>query len=135
VLNVGCNSLSRKESSEVVFVASDGSKRATFNLEVVDSEPLRQKGLMFRDSLPENGGMLFIFDESEQLSFWMKNTKIPLDMIFIGSDRTVQGILESVPPMNEEPRYIPNTQSRYVVELAAGSSSRAGIRVGDTVRW
>jgi uncharacterized membrane protein (UPF0127 family) len=65
----------------------------------------------------------------------MKNTKISLDMIFIGEDRAVQGIVTNVPPMNEQPRSVPNIESRYVVELGAGVAESRGIRVGDVVRW
>jgi uncharacterized membrane protein (UPF0127 family) len=120
---------------EVVFVAPDGSERGRFHLEVADTEPLRQKGLMFRDSLPAEGGMLFIFESVAPRTFWMKNTKISLDMIFIGEDRAVQGIVTNVPPMNEQPRSVPNIESRYVVELGAGVAESRGIRVGDVVRW
>lgn len=120
---------------QVVFVAPDGSERGRFQLEVADTEPLRQKGLMFRDSLPPQGGMIFIFESAAPRSFWMKNTKISLDMIFIGEDRSVQGIVAKVPPMNEQPRSVPNIESRYVVELGAGVVESRGIRVGDVVRW
>ena len=120
---------------EVSFAAPDGGERGRFSLEVADTEPLRQRGLMFRDSLPQTGGMLFIFDEEEPRSFWMKNTKIPLDMIFISTEKKVQGILAAVPPMNEEPRSVPGVASRYVVELASGVAAERGIAVGDVVAW
>lgn len=133
---VGCRAKPLRDGlKEVVFVAPDGSERGRFYLEVAESEPLRQKGLMFRDSLPEKGGMLFIFESVAPRTFWMKNTKIPLDMIFIGEDRSVQGIVAEVPPMNEQPRSVPHIQSRYVVELGAGVAGEHGIRVGDVVRW
>lgn len=122
-------------TKEVAFIAADGSVRARFFLEVVDTEPLRQKGLMFRESLPADGGMLFIFDDPAPLTFWMKNTKLSLDMIFLGSDRSVQGILPLVPPMNEEPRSVPGIESQYVIELGAGVAAAKGIQVGDVVRW
>lgn len=131
ILLVACQGAAK----EVTFVAPDGSARARFQLEVVDTEPLRQKGLMFRESLAPDGGMLFIFEKSAPLTFWMKNTKISLDMLFIGSDRSVQGILSSVPPMNEQPRSVPGVESQYVVELGAGVAAAHGIQVGDVVRW
>lgn len=135
-LSVGCRDSSPSRGMKrVSFVAPDGSERARFLLEIADTEPLRQKGLMFRESLPADGGMLFIFEELAPRTFWMKNTKLSLDMIFVGSDRSVQGILASVPPMNEEPRSVPGVTSQYVIELAAGVAAGKGIRVGDVVRW
>lgn len=133
---VGCRDNAPSSGTKrVTFIAPDGSERTRFFLEVVDTEPLRQKGLMFRESLPPDGGMLFVFEEPAPLTFWMKNTKLSLDMIFVGSDRSVQGILASVPPMNEEPRSVPGIESQYVIELAAGVAAEKGIRVGDVVRW
>ena len=133
---IGCGDpRSRNSAVEVSFTAPDGTERGEFALEVANTEPLRQRGLMFRDSLSRTGGMLFIFDEEEPRAFWMKNTKIPLDMIFISSEKKVQGILPGVPPMNEEPRAVPGVASRYVVELASGVAAERGIAVGDVVAW
>ena len=101
-------------------------------LEIADDENERAKGLMFRRSLEENSGMLFIFQDDSVRSFWMKNTYIPLDMIFVDSNKKVVGILKNVPPLTEDPRSV-GKPSRYVVELAAGETDRLGIGEGSVL--
>lgn len=77
--------------------------------------------------------MLFLFPQSQRLTFWMKNTLIPLDMVFVGSDWTVIGVVENVPPQTEAPRYI-DGNSQYVLEFNAGTAKRVGIVPGTVVR-
>jgi hypothetical protein len=88
---------------------------------------------MFRKSLEDLKGMIFIFPEEREHSFWMKNTYIPLDMLFIAKDLTVVGILENVPPLTETLRTV-GKPSMYVVELAGGVTRKFGIKVGDRLR-
>ena len=82
----------------------------------------RARGLMFRDHLDPDTGMLFIFAEPEVHSFWMHNTLISLDMIHLGDDRTVVGVVASAPPRNDEPRSV-GKPARYVLEVAAGEAA------------
>jgi uncharacterized membrane protein (UPF0127 family) len=106
---------------------------AVYALEVVADEEQRAQGLMFRDQLRPNTGMLFVFPSDGEYSFWMKNTLIPLDMIWIDTSQTIVHIKRDVPPCKIEncPSYGPGVQSRYVLELAAGEAAKHNLKVGD----
>jgi uncharacterized membrane protein (UPF0127 family) len=104
----------------------------SFDVEVAASDDERMKGLMFRRELASNEGMLFIFPDEKRNSFWMKNTLIPLDMVFISKDWKVVGIVKNAPPLTEEPRSV-DTPSQYVLELLGGTSDRLGIGQGDGI--
>ena len=105
-----------------------------FQVEVVDTPLGRQKGLMHRTSLPEATGMLFVFPAEAQRSFWMRNTLIPLDMIFIRSDKTILGIVENAEPRTDTSRGVPG-DSQYVLELIGGSASRYRLRSEQTTHF
>jgi uncharacterized membrane protein (UPF0127 family) len=105
----------------------------TVDLEVANTEQSRAKGLMYRKSLPARGGMVFVFAHEEPLSFWMKNTLIPLDMIFISERGIVVGVL-TAEPMTLAPRGVP-TPAKFVVEVNAGFAKTHGITVGTEVAW
>ncbi|MFN0062472.1 MAG: DUF192 domain-containing protein [Myxococcaceae bacterium] len=107
---------------------------AVVDAEVVDTEPLRRRGLMWRRSLAEGKGMLFVFPAPAAQGFWMKNTFIPLDMIFIDATQRVVGVVENAQPHSLVSRGVP-TPSLYVLEVAAGFASRRGIRRGAKVRF
>ncbi len=113
---------------------NSGTGRTTYKLEVVNTPAGRQKGLMFRKSMPMDRGMLFIFPDVADHSFYMKNTFLPLDMIFVGDDRKVVGVLSDVPILNETSRRV-GKQSRYVIELNAGEAKRSGITEGTSVQF
>jgi len=103
-----------------------------FNLEVVDTAESRAKGLMFRTALAPDAGMLFDFKESRQVSFWMQNTLIPLDMLFIRQDGTIANIHVNAKPL--DPTSIPSDGAvQFVLEIAGGRSVELGIKAGDTV--
>ncbi|MEN6297339.1 MAG: DUF192 domain-containing protein [Rectinema sp.] len=105
---------------------------ATVKAEVALTEIERNRGLMYRTTLREGEGMLFAFDRDQQVSFWMKNTKLPLSLAYILSDGTIVQILDLV-PFSEEPR--PSTRSiRYALEVPQGWFGRTGIKVGDKVQ-
>ena len=126
--------LERARTMTVEFLAADGTVRATYHLEKARTEAEQAKGLMFRRHIASDGGMIFIYDRDQPQSFWMKNTFISLDMIFVNNDKKIVGILPEVPILNDEPRKV-DAPSRYVIELAAQSVSRHGIVVGDSVRF
>jgi len=104
-----------------------------FKLELASTPAERAKGLMFRRTLKPDHGMLFIYPQAQKLSFWMKDTYIPLDMIFLDSAHRVVGILENVPVNNEKSRSI-DTESQYAVEVIAGTVKRVGIKKGDVLK-
>lgn len=107
-------------------------KRIT--VELADTPAERARGLMFRESLCETCGMLFVFEEEGKYSFWMKNTLLPLDMIFIDSDGVIADIL-SAEPCRIEPceRYAPSREVLYVLEVNKGVSAEHSFAVGQKV--
>jgi hypothetical protein len=117
-----------------VVLSSPGQDPVTVTVEVVETDAARQRGLMYRKQLGPNAGMLFIFDREEQHSFWMHNTLIPLDMLFIKSDWTVLGIVENATPLTDTLRSVPGA-SQYVLEVNAGFCRRHGLQAGTTVRY
>lgn len=119
---------------KVTFVTPDGGQREDYLLEVADTPAARTKGLMYRKKLDRRGGMIFIDDHDEVQKFWMQNTYVSLDMIFVNNDRRVVGILDSVPILNTEPRFV-DQPSRYVIELPAGTARKDGIVVGSRVEF
>jgi uncharacterized membrane protein (UPF0127 family) len=130
---VGCRPASSLPVVDLRFVSAGGTETPKFKMEVVASPEARSKGLMFRRQLDEQGGMLFVFPEQDVHSFWMKNTVLSLDMVFVSADWRVVGILKRVPPMNEEPRRV-EQPSQYVLEFQAGTADRIGLVEGATVK-
>lgn len=108
-----------------------------FMVEVADDGEERSIGLMFRESLEGDRGMLFVFDVSSEHSFWMKNTLIALDMIWINEGKEVVFIKEGAQPCEVEncPSYSPESDALYVLEINSGKVSELGISVGDLVEF
>jgi uncharacterized membrane protein (UPF0127 family) len=104
----------------------------TFSVEVVDNEADRAKGLMFRRSLPEGTGMLFDFHTEQEVAFWMQNTYIPLDMIFIRADGRILRIAENTEPLSTRQIHS-GGPVRAVLEVIAGTARKLGIAPGDRV--
>ena len=103
------------------------------NVEIADTPALQERGLMFRQRVPEDRGMLFIFDSSQPVSMWMKNTLAPLDMIFIRADGTVSEVVENTKPLSLD--IIQSKESLpAVLELGAGGARKLGIRPGTLIR-
>jgi len=116
--------------SPVVVFDSDSS----FNVDFAITPAEKAKGLMYRSSIPDDYGMLFIFDENAPRSFWMKNTLIPLDMIFVGSDMKVVEIKAAVPPCESDPcpSYV-SLPAKYVFEINSGLAEKNNIKVGSVM--
>jgi hypothetical protein len=111
----------------------DGATQLRFTVEVVDTEASRARGLMFRESLPRFGGMLFVYDRTGPVAFWMKNTLIPLDMLFFDEAGVLTRIHENAVPGDLTP--IPGGDSvRYVLEINGGLSEALGITSGAEMR-
>ncbi len=106
---------------------------ARFTVEVADDFEEQRRGLMFREIMPMFAGMIFVYPRAQSVSFWMRNTLIPLDMIFIGSDGVVRNIHENAIPLDETPIF-GGADIQYVLEINGGLSARLGIDVGTEVR-
>lgn len=92
-----------------------------FDVEIADTDVLRQQWLMYRETLPSQSGMLFVFDKEQKYPFWMKNTLIPLDIIWIDRDNRIVDIQTATPCKTEPcPTYDPKADSLYVLEINAG---------------
>jgi uncharacterized protein len=115
------------EHGFVVFSDAPGSPR--LDVELARTEAEKERGLMYRTKLPDAQGMLFAWNNEEPRTFWMHNTCIPLDMMFIARDGTITGILEQVPTLNDEPRGVP-CPAAYVLEVNAGWSRSHGVKPG-----
>jgi uncharacterized membrane protein (UPF0127 family) len=103
-----------------------------FTVEIAANDADRQKGLMFRKELPEGRGMLFDFQRDQDVSMWMRNTLIPLDMLFINADGRIRRIAENTEPLSE--RTIPSGGPvRGVLEVIGGTARKLGIAPGDRV--
>lgn len=104
------------------------------NVEVADDNEERIKGLMFREKLDENSGMLFVFENEEHQTFWMKNTLIPLDIIFIDRNFKIVDIKSAV-PCKEEPciLYKSSRPVKYVLEVKDNFTAKKGINIGDKI--
>ena len=115
-----------------VTVTTD-SETFTFASELADTVPAQARGLMFRTEMGSDEGMIFPYDPPEPLSFWMRNTVLPLDIIFIGPDNRILNIEEGV-PYNEESVHSDGF-AIAVLELNQGRSAELGIEPGDLVEW
>ncbi len=106
------------------------------SVEIADSEPVRQRGLMFREQLAPNEGMVFVFPVPGFYPFWMKNTLIPLDMFWLDDGGRIVSIAQSVPPCKADPcpSYPPEGDATYVIEVVAGFARQHRLKVGDVVK-
>ncbi len=125
LLLVGCTSAARTTS-----VALHGS---SFSVELATDAPSREHGLMKRTSLDQGHGMLFVFAHAGPQGFWMKNTLIPLDILYFDADRRLVSMQQHVPPCKADPcpLYPSAGPARYVLEVSAGTAARIGVQAGD----
>lgn len=106
----------------------------SLDVEVASTRSEQQKGLMFREKLDADAGMLFVFPMQRHQSFWMRNTLIPLDLFFIDSDWNVVGVVENAEPLTEVPREV-DGDSQYVLEVNGGFAKKHGLGAGTKVRY
>ncbi len=122
---------SPQASQQVLEIASKTGVHP-FSVEIADNDADRARGLMFRKELPEGKGMLFDFKTEQDVSFWMQNTYIPLDMLFIRADGQILRIAENTEPLST--RLIPSGgKVRAVLEVIGGTARKFGIAPGDRV--
>lgn len=119
--------------TKVIFIA--GGQSVSVSVEVADEPGEWETGLMFRERLPENHGMLFVFPDERERRFWMKNTLIPLDMVFVSSNLTIIHIVENAQPCKKDPCriYGSNGNAQYVIEVNSGFCKKHKIRKGNTI--
>ena len=120
------------ETDAPLILLVDDDERLRTSLERALTDEHRSRGLMYRTSMPKDHGMLFSWETEEVQSFWMRNTCIPLDMLFVAKDNTIAGILEQVPTLNEAPRSIPCPVA-HVLEVNAGYCRKHGVRAGQRI--
>jgi uncharacterized protein len=121
----------RAGDAQIVEIATKGGVRV-FSVELAANDADRARGLMYRKELPEAQGMLFDFEREQPVAMWMRNTYIPLDMIFIRGDGRILRIAERTEPLSE--RIIPSGGPvRAVLEVAGGAAKKLGIEPGDRV--
>jgi len=125
----GCNNLAKKD--QVCF------KSMCVDIAIARTKDQRAKGLQFIKDLQENSGMLFIFPSSSKYSFWMKDTLIPLDIIWMDYSRNIVHIEKNVSPCSEDPCHTYSTpkESLYVLEVNSGYSEKMGIKIGDRLEF
>jgi len=117
-----------------IVISTKKGQEVIFHVEIADTPAKRELGLQYRKELATERGMIFLFPAESQQTFWMKNTPLPLDMIFINRERKIVGIVEQAVPFTLEPRSV-NGPSQYVLEINGGLSKHHGIKAGDTVRF
>jgi len=110
-------------------------KGKRFDIEIADNQEARVRGLMFRDSMPADHGMLFVFESSYVQTFWMKNTRIPLDILYFDSTYKLVSVQERVPPCRSDPcaQYPSTGPAQYVLELNSGMAEKLGAKPGDVL--
>jgi uncharacterized protein len=122
------------QGPHVAIVAPDGTVRADVAVEIAATDQERETGLMYRSHMGANDGMIFLFTHPQPLTFWMKNTEIPLDMIFADGSRVVLGTVERAEPYSEQMLSV-SGDSQYVLEVNGGFCAQHGIKAGDHFRF
>jgi uncharacterized membrane protein (UPF0127 family) len=131
VFTIGVSACTSQKLKTTKLIIESGGGAVEMTVEIAQTDEERSRGLMFRKKLPDGRGMLFVFERDQQLSFWMKNTLIPLSIAFIASDGRIIEI-KDMQPLNENT--VKSSRSvRYALEVPQHWFSRAGIQAGDRV--
>jgi uncharacterized membrane protein (UPF0127 family) len=111
-------------------------KGERFTVEIADTGQKQALGLMFRDSLPDDHGMIFVFPREAMRAFWMKNCRIPLDILYFDKDLKLVSMSENTPPCTTPrcPSYPSAGPAKYVLELNAGKAAELGVQTGDVLK-
>lgn len=123
-----------QKEGTLTFYQPDGTELKTINVQIADTDAERQRGLMRQRTLGFNRGMLFIFDEVNTGGMWMKNTPLPLDIVFVAPDSQVINIARRTTPFSEE-SIEPTAPRKFVVEVRSGFANRYGLSDSTRVRW
>ncbi len=114
-------------------VTTSAGERLPVEVEIADTDAERQTGLMGRNVLPENAGMLFVFEGEQTLSFWMRDTLIPLSIAYIDAEGRIVDIQDMQPLDDVPPHYVSAQPAQYALEVNQGFFEERGVMVGDTV--
>ena len=114
-----------------VVIKASGGKKVEVQVEIADSPAEQAKGLMYRKSLGEDRGMLFVYPAEQELSYWMKNTYIPLSIAYIDSEGRIVDILDMKPLDDRPPHYVSSEPVQYALEVNQGFFEREGVKEGD----
>lgn len=125
---------SRRDDAPIVVLEPPGHEPAVVRVEVARTPAQTQRGLMYRRELDQDAGMLFLFPRARHQTFWMRNTYLPLDMIFITSEMRVLGVVENATPETDDARQVDGV-SQFVLEVNAGFAREHGIGPGTLVRF
>jgi uncharacterized membrane protein (UPF0127 family) len=120
-------------AADAAYVELDGKR---FSIEIAETEAAREHGLMDRTKMAADHGMLFVFEDDKPRTFWMKDTKIPLDMLFFDADKHLVSIKHDAPPCTADPCpiYSSGAPARYVLELNAGQAAKLSLTSGDVIQ-
>jgi uncharacterized protein len=132
-LLAGCSGTGATAQNATATVELRGQR---IQVELATDDASRQHGLMMRTTLAADHGMLFVFPHNDPQAFWMKNTLIPLDILYFDTDRRLVSMQLNVPPCRADPcpTYPSEAPARYVLELSAGSAQRMGVQRGDELK-
>jgi uncharacterized protein len=122
------------KEGELTFLDSSGTAKRKIDIEIADNEYERQLGLMFREKMTEDQGMLFIFPYETMQSFWMRNTKLSLDIMFVNDNKKIVTIHKGTDILSDQ-SYPSSAPARYVVECIAGFCEKYNINEGDRIDW
>lgn len=131
---VGCSSGSGLTFSTAVVTLSTTGGSWLVTAEIADTATKRSQGLMNRTSLDAGAGMLFVFDEAGRHSFWMKDTPLSLDILFISAEKIIVTVEENTTPLSTD-SILPTEDALYVLEVNAGTVAEHGVAVGDAVAF
>ena len=123
-----------KKNGELTFWDSAENELTKIDIQIAQTEFDRQLGLMFRKDMKENEGMLFIFPDNQVRNFWMRNTEIPLDMLFIDSSKVILNIAKNTTPYSDN-SYSSIKPAKYVLEVNGGFSDKYKVTPGNKVTW
>ncbi len=123
-----------RQDGELQIFDKSNHLKATFRIEIAQTENEEMQGLKYRESMDADAGMLFIFKQPDIYDFWMQDTYLPLDMLFISAEGEVNYIYENAKPFSEE-RITPDHIHQYVLEVNAGTVKKNNLQNGDIVKW
>jgi uncharacterized membrane protein (UPF0127 family) len=133
----GCSPFGSDNLNQPGVILNTSKGKFTVGVEIADTFETRKRGLMFRPSMEDNHGMFFVFDKVQPLVFWMKNTLIPLDMVFIDANYRVISVAKNVQPCKVKDcgSFASEGDGLYVLEIKGGAADRYGLKKGDKVDW